>query len=79
MQKLTLEQWDESVGQHLRMIEAGAEICESHARQLLGMPDFDTRAMDGLDRAALMLTMITDALVQLGKAREHMRGKDHVA
>jgi hypothetical protein len=79
MKKLALEQWDESVGQHLRMIEAGAEICESHARQLLGMPDFETRAMDRLDHATIMLEMIHDALVRLNKAKAHMREKQHVA
>jgi hypothetical protein len=79
MKKLTLEEWDDRVGRHLRMIEAGSEICENHARQLLGLPDFETRAADSIEHAALMLTMVTDALVKLGKAKEHMRGKDHVA
>jgi hypothetical protein len=79
MKKLTLEEWDDRVGRHLRMIEAGAEICESHARQLLGLPDWEVRAADSIQQAALMLTMVTDALVKLGKAKEHMRDKDHVA
>jgi hypothetical protein len=79
MKKLTLEQWDQSVGSHLRMIEAGAEICESHARQLLGMPDFATRAAHSLEDAAIMLTMVTNALVKLGKAKEHMRDKNRVS
>jgi coenzyme F420-reducing hydrogenase alpha subunit len=79
MQKLTLEQWDEMVGRHLRMIEAGAEICESHALQLLGMPDFETRAADSMERAVLTLTMISDALAKLTKAKEHMQEKHHVA
>jgi hypothetical protein len=61
------------------MIEAGSEICESHARQLMGLPEFETRAADSIEHAALMLTMVTDALVKLGKAKEQMRGKDHVA
>jgi hypothetical protein len=79
MKKLTLEEWDEKVGRHLRMIEAGAEICENHARQLIGLPDWEVRATDSIEHAALMLTMVTDALVKLGKAKERMRDKDHVA
>jgi hypothetical protein len=79
MKKLTLVEWDDQVGRHLRMIEAGAEICESHARQLLGVPDWEMRASDSIEHAALMLTMVNDALVKLGKAKEHIRKKDHVA
>lgn len=79
MPKLTLEEWDEKVGRHLHMIEAGAEICESHARQLIGLPDFDLRVTDSMERAAVILGMIVNALARLEQAKARMRDKDHVA
>jgi hypothetical protein len=79
MKKLTLEEWDDRVGRHLRMIEAGAEICENHARQLLGMPDFELRVTDSMERAGVILGMIVNALARLEQAKANMREKNRVA
>lgn len=73
---LTLLEYDEQVGRHLEMIEAGAEICERHSRQLLEMPDFETRAADDLARATSTLAR---ALARVVAARRMMEGKPHVA
>jgi hypothetical protein len=72
---LTLAEWDEQVGHHLQMIEAGAEICERHATRLLGTPDFETRAADDLARATATLAR---ALARVVAARRLMEGKPHV-
>ena len=45
---LTLMEYDEQVGHHLHMIEAGAELCERHAKRLFEVPEFETRAADQL-------------------------------
>jgi hypothetical protein len=73
--KLTLEDWDASVGRHLQLIEAGAEICERHATALMGMPDWETRALERLQSAEKLLGR---ALVRLAKARQDMENKPHV-
>jgi hypothetical protein len=73
--KLTLEEWDELVGRHLQMIEAGAEICESHARQLFAVPDWETRASDRLQVA---LNLLNKATTRLASAQREMRGKNRV-
>lgn len=48
---LSLERWDYLVGQHLQGISAGAEMCERHAHQMAFRPDFETLALDDLERA----------------------------
>ncbi|MBO0715923.1 MAG: hypothetical protein J2P55_01125 [Rhizobiales bacterium] len=73
--KLTLEEWDASVGRHLQLIEAGAEICERHAQQLMGMPDWETKALERLQSAEGLLNR---ALVRLARARQMMENKPHV-
>lgn len=52
---LTLEQWDRSVGHHLHLIEAGAEMTARHARQLLARPDWETLAQDEMQKTEKVL------------------------
>jgi hypothetical protein len=73
--RLPLEEWDRLIGRHLHLIEAGAEICESHAKQLFGLPDFETRAMDKL---LLVEKLLNNALVRIAKARQEMDRKQRV-
>jgi hypothetical protein len=73
---LPLEEWDELIGRHLQLIEAGAEICENHAKQLFGVPEWETRAADQLDKAE---RLISSALLRLNKAKQEMKGKPHVS
>jgi hypothetical protein len=73
--KLTLEEWDAMIGSHLHKIEAGAELCERHARQLVGVPDFPLRVMDRLDMAEAVMR---NALLLIAKARTELRSKIHV-
>jgi hypothetical protein len=79
MPKLTLEEWDRDVAHHLRMIESGAQDCENHARQLLGMPDFELRVTESMDRAGWILGMLVNALAKLQRARVDMESKDRVS
>lgn len=74
--KLTLEEWDELIGRHLQMIEAGAEICERHAEQLFGVPEWETRALDRLNTAEKLLR---NGLLRLSLAKQHMDRKQRVA
>ena len=73
---LTLMEWDEQVGHHLEMIEAGAEICERHARQLFAVPEFETKAADELARATVTLAR---ALARVVAARRHMEDKQRAS
>jgi hypothetical protein len=73
---LTLEEWDDQVGKHLRMIEAAAEICERHSRLLMGMPDWDTKAAEALWEAE---NIMGRALTRIAKVRHDMAGKEHVS
>jgi hypothetical protein len=73
---LTLEEWDDLIGRHLHMIEAGAEICESHAKQLMGIPEWETRALSKLMVAE---KLVSHALTRLAQARQHMERKPHVS
>ncbi|MEH2525822.1 MULTISPECIES: hypothetical protein [unclassified Bradyrhizobium] len=75
MTKLTLQEWDELIGRHLHMIEAGAEICERHAQHLFGVPDWPTRAADQMARVESTLGV---ALTRICKARQEMERKPRV-
>ena len=72
---LTLEDWYAGVSKHLQSIEAGAEICERHARELIGMPEWDTLAIDRLEAADIALNRL---VVRISKARETLLEKQHV-
>jgi hypothetical protein len=74
--KLSLQEWDELIGRHLHMIEAGAEICERHASQLIGLPDWPTRAADDIARVERVLTT---ALTRIAKTRQEMERKHRVS
>lgn len=74
-QPLTLEQWDALIGRHLQLIEAGAEICENHAKQLFGLPDWETRSADKL---LLVERLLNNALMRIAKARQEMDRKQRV-
>lgn len=63
---LPLTDYDEKIGHHLQFIEAGAEMCERHVRQLFAIPDFETNAADKLAEAE---TILTAALARLIVAR----------
>lgn len=71
----TLEEWDADIGRHLSLIEAGAEICERHAQQLAGMPDWETKAMERVRQAERILSR---ALVRLARTRQMMENKPRV-
>ena len=73
---LTLDQWDRDVGYHLEVIEAYSEFIENHARQLLGMPEWETKAGD---RLAVAETVLMLALERVTNARKQMQGKPHVS
>jgi hypothetical protein len=73
---LTLKEWDYLVGRHLHLIEAGAEMCERHATQLLGTPEWETRAMERVEEAERALV---GALVRLNRARDLMKEKPRVS
>jgi hypothetical protein len=73
--KLSLEEWDELVGRHLQLIEAGAEICERHAKQLMGMPDWQTRAAQDVARVERLLS---SALTTIVRTRQEMERKQRV-
>ena len=66
---LTLMEYDEQVGHHLHMIEAGAELCERHAKRLFEVPEFETRAADQLASATATLAR---ALARVVAARRKM-------
>jgi hypothetical protein len=70
--KLTLQEWDELIGRHLHMIEAGAEICESHAKQLFGVPEWEIRCTDKL---MMVERMLGNALTHIAKTRQELERK----
>jgi hypothetical protein len=72
---LTLEEWDQLIGRHLHMIEAASEIIERHANQILGMPDFETRAAQDLDKTE---TLLGRALTRVATARQALARKQRV-
>jgi hypothetical protein len=76
MKNMTLEEWDDLVGRHLQMIEAGAEICESHARQLFAVPDWETRASEKL---VLVEKLLGSALTRIARSRQEMERKPRVS
>jgi hypothetical protein len=63
---MSLEQWDRTVGHHLHMIEAGAEMAARHADRLLARPDFETLAQDELARAEKILESALRKLREAG-------------
>jgi hypothetical protein len=73
---LDLAQWHMQVGRHLQMIEAGAEICERHVVQLLGIPEWPTRAADDLERVE---KVFADGLERIRQVRVTMEGKQRVS
>ena len=72
---LDLIRYDELVGRHLRLIDAGAEICVLHAKQLYGVPNFETLAADQLEQAEHHLAR---ALGRVREARKVMGEKPRV-
>lgn len=70
---MTLEEWDKSVGHHLHLIEAGAEMAARHADQLLVRPDWETLAQDELARTERVLE---NALRTVRAARASYGSKD---
>jgi hypothetical protein len=76
MPHLPSEEWDQLVGRHLQLIEAGAEIAETHARLLFGMPEWETRAMV---RVLETERLLGKALTHLVQARQQMERKRHVS
>lgn len=73
---MTLEQWDVDVGYHLEMIEAFSQFIENHARDLLAVPDWPTKAADRLVAAETVLVL---ALERVQCAQRRMMEKPHVA
>jgi hypothetical protein len=71
---MPLDQWDHSVGYHLQMIEAGAEMCARHTERLPLRPDFRSLAEEEMRQceAALLhaLTNVRLALAAYGAKPE---------
>jgi len=76
MKSMTLGEYDEKVGRHLQMIEAGADTCLRHAHQMAFRPDFETLAFDDLTRAE---TILTAALEKIQKAIATYQERDAIA
>jgi hypothetical protein len=70
---MTLEEWDISVGHHLHMIEAGAEMASRHADRLLSRPNWETLAEGELARTE---TVLENALRAVRAARASYGSKD---
>ena len=73
---LSLEDWYAGVSKHLQSIEAGAEICERHAKELVGMPEWDTLAMDRLLAADFALNKL---IVRISRIMAMLEDKQHVS
>lgn len=54
---MTLAEWEVNVAPHLHGIQAGAEICERHARRLVYQPSFETLAYDDLEKLERLLSV----------------------
>jgi hypothetical protein len=61
-----LEKWDQGIGYHLHLIEAGAEMAARHANRLLSRPDWETLAQNEL---AMVEKVLEDALQKVRDAR----------
>lgn len=68
--RLTLREWDQLVGRHLSLIEAGAEICERHVKLLKGLPEWETRAAQDIEVAERSLREAYLTIVRVRKAME---------
>lgn len=73
---VSLEDYDAHVGNHLKFITAGAEMCARNASLLVARPTFETLAEGELARAKQVLT---DALAKVEAATVEFEGKRHVA
>ena len=73
---LSLEDWYAGVSKHLQSIEAGAEICERHAKELLGMPEWDTLATEHINAAEVALIKL---LGRVARVRKIMGEKERVS
>ena len=54
---MTLDEWDARIRPHLHGIEAGAEMCSRHVKQLLYQPTFETIAFDDLEKLHQILSL----------------------
>jgi hypothetical protein len=70
---MPLDRWHATVTPHLDMIEAGAEMCERHALQLVRRPDWETRAQVDLDTCAMALRA---ALERIERAQAIYQAKE---
>lgn len=61
------------IGQHLDKIEAGAAMCDHHAKMLAKRPDFETAAAIELDLCAMALRA---ALARVEHAQAIYREKE---
>lgn len=61
------------IGQHLDKIEAGASMCEHHAKMLAARPDFETAAEIELD---LVTMALRHALARVERAQAIYREKE---
>ena len=73
---LSLEDWYAGVSKHLQSIEAGAEICEEHAKKLMGMPEWDTLATAHVNAAEVALIKL---LGRIARVRKVLEEKEHVS
>lgn len=73
---VTLEDYDSHVGNHLKFITAGAEMCARNAQQLVARPTFETLAEGELARAKQVLA---DALAKVEAATVEFEGKRRAA
>jgi hypothetical protein len=70
---MPLDRWHATVTPHLDMIEAGAEMCERHAKALIIRPDWETRAQVELDVCAEALRA---ALARVERAQAIYQAKE---
>ena len=75
LQRLSLDEWTGLVAKHLHSIETGAEIVESHVKQLYGIPDWETKAFAAIENAEKLLGT---AYAKLAKSRQDMARKTRV-
>ena len=53
----TLEQWDQTIGHHLRMIRHHAASIETHVAYMQRQPEFETMAEDELRKVDAALAI----------------------
>ena len=73
---LPMDEWDSLVAKHLHSIEAGAELVETHTKQLFGIPNWELRAITTVDHAEQLLGA---ALTRLVKSRQDLQRKNRVS